>query len=87
MHTIFMSLLNITNEDLRIVYQESDSLLKNLIKKSKERGKYREGSQLFLQRSGKNYSMLYKVTVFAQMLPSWVNNVVYTRSFDLNNKM
>ena len=33
MHTIFLSLLNITNEDLRIVYQEIHSLLKNLRKK------------------------------------------------------
>ena len=37
MHTIFLSLLNITNEDLRIVYQENNSLLKNMRKNSKER--------------------------------------------------
>ena len=54
-------------------------------KEIKRKRKVEGGSQLFLQRSGKNQS-LYKVTVLAQMLPSWVN-MVYTRSLDLNSKM
>ena len=37
MHTIFLNLLNITNKDIRIVYQESHSLLKSLRRKSKRK--------------------------------------------------
>ena len=40
------------------------------------------GSLLFLQRARKNRSLLYKVTVLDQTLPSWLKNMVYTRSLD-----
>ena len=37
MHTIFLSLLNITKEDLRIILEENHILLKNLRKKNQNK--------------------------------------------------
>ena len=45
MHTIFLSLLNITKEDLRIIVEENHILLKNLRKKNQNKQKVRGRGQ------------------------------------------